>query len=149
MSNYPLTLLYDGSCPICQLQMLTLTKRDRNRQLRFIDASFPEFDAGKYGLTLAEIMLHIHGIKPDGSVVKGIEVMNLAYRATGLGWLTAASSIPAFKPLFDWGYARVANNRYRLSERLSGLIFHLAARRAENRHHACKNGACVRKHAQP
>ena len=45
MTNYPLTLLYDGTCPVCVLEMDNLKARNAEGQLRFINIATPEFDA--------------------------------------------------------------------------------------------------------
>lgn len=145
MNDYPLTLLYDGSCPICQLQMSALMKRDHASRLRFIDAAAPGFDAGKYGFKQEEFMRHIHAIRPDGSIVKGVEVMDLAYRSVGLGWLTAASRLPALKPLFNHAYTCLANNRYRISTKIPGLLAFIAGIHANRIGKTCIDGSCSTK----
>lgn len=142
MSDYPLTLLYDASCPVCKLEMDNLRERDQLNKLNFVDASAPGFDAAKYGVNLAEVMRVIHGIKPDGTVVTGVEVIHLSYRAAGLGWLTAASNWPLLKPICNWGYEHFAKNRHWVSEVFASAIIRIAARRAEKRSRACKDGRC-------
>ncbi|MCH8620796.1 DUF393 domain-containing protein [Undibacterium sp. TS12] len=143
MTDYPLTLLYDATCPVCKLEMDNLKARDLDHQLLFVDASAPDFDAGKYACTQAEVMRVLHGIKPDGSIVKGVEVIRLAYRAAGLGWITAVTGIPLLKPLFDWAYQHFALNRHHISVVFADLIIHIAAKRVEKRSRACKNGYCT------
>ena len=143
MSDYPLTLLYDASCPVCKLEMDNLRERDQLNKLNFVDASAPGFDAGKYGVNLTEVMRVIHGIKPDGTVVTGVETIHLAYRAAGLGWLTAASNLPILKPICNWAYEQLAKNRHRVSEVFADVIIRIAARRAEKRSRACKEGKCT------
>lgn len=143
MSDYPLTLLYDSSCPVCKLEMDNLRERDTLHKLNFVDASAADFDADKYGVSLAEAMRVIHGIKPDGTVVTGVETIHLAYRAVGLGWLTAASNLPLLKPVFSWAYEHVAKNRHWVSKVFADTILRIAARRAEKRSHACKEGKCT------
>ncbi|MBC3919713.1 DUF393 domain-containing protein [Undibacterium sp. CY18W] len=145
MSDYPLTLLYDESCPICKLEMDNLRERDHLNRLLFVDASAPGFDAGKYGVTLSEIMRVIHGVRPDGSIVTGVETIHLAYKAAGLGWLTAAINFPLLKPICNWAYVHFASNRHHVSEILADVIIRIAAKRAEKRSRACKAGKCTLK----
>ena len=142
MQNYPLTLLYDESCPICKLEVENLKARNRQNHLQFIDVSVPDFDTSPYGVSQEEMMAIIHAVKPDGSLVKGVEVFRLAYTAVGLGWITAATAWPIFRPISDWAYRHIARNRYRLSGRFSGILFRLAAKRAEQRSRACHDGLC-------
>lgn len=142
MTNYPLTLLYDESCALCKLEIDNLKARNQQGLLRFIDVSGHDFDAQPYAVSQQEMMQIIHAIRPDCSMAKGVEVFRLAYGAVGLGWITAATAWPVLKPLCDWAYLHIARNRYRLSGSMSGLLFGIAARRAERRSRACKNGAC-------
>jgi predicted DCC family thiol-disulfide oxidoreductase YuxK len=122
--------------------------RARNTQdlLRFIDVSAPEFDDSNYLASKNEMMDIIHAIRPDGSMVKGVEVFRLAYGAVGLGWITAPTKLPVLKPFFDWAYVHVARNRYRLSSRFSGVLFKIAADRAAKRalkqSQQCRDGFC-------
>ena len=146
MSIYPLTLFYDESCPICKLEMDNLKNRNTAGLLKFIDASVSDFDSSIYGVTQAEMMRVIYAMQADGSMVQGAAALRLAYQAVGLGWLTAATGWPLLKPVFDRVYLLLASNRYRLSGRMAGLIIYIAAKRAEKRSRACKDGACqVRK----
>lgn len=146
MNNYPLTLLYDESCPLCKLEIDNLKARNNKDLLRFIDVSAEDFDDSAYPASKKDMMDIIHAIRPDGSVAKGVEVFRLAYAAVGLGWITAPTGFPILKPLFDWAYIRIARNRYRLSNRFSGCLFKIAAERAarhaQHQSQQCKDGAC-------
>jgi len=146
MNNYPLTLLYDESCPLCKLEIDNLRARNDQDLLRFIDVSAEDFDDSPYPASKKEMMDIIHAVRPDGSMAKGVEVFRLAYGAVGLGWITAPTALPLLKPLFDWAYVHVARNRYRLSNRFSGFLFKIAAdraaRRAVQQSQSCKDGAC-------
>jgi predicted DCC family thiol-disulfide oxidoreductase YuxK len=156
MNNYPLTLLYDESCPLCKLEMDNLKARNRcatqgdsqgKPLLQFIDVSAADFDDSAYPASRQEMMDIIHALRPDGSVVKGVEVFRLAYGAVGLGWLTAPTKLPVIKALCDWIYPHIARNRYRLSSRFSGVLYKIAAdrtaKRAMKNSQHCKNGVCA------
>ena len=41
---YPLTLYYDGACPVCALEMDHLRSRDAAARLVFVDIAAPGFD---------------------------------------------------------------------------------------------------------
>ena len=132
-NNHPLTLLYDGACPVCNLEMDNLKHRNTQGLLAFIDISAPEFDALPYGATLAEMNGLIHAVWPDGSLVVGVEVFRLAYGAVGLGHLTAPTAWPWLKPLVDTAYAVFARNRYGFSRTLMPLLSALRHARATRR----------------
>lgn len=143
---YPLTLLYDASCPLCLIEMENLMARNQAGRLAFVDASAPNFDDTTWGTPRAELMRIIHAVRADGGVVTGVEVFRLAYDAVGLGWVTRPTEWPLLKPLAEFLYPILARNRYRFSARFSTLLFGIAkrraAKRAAERAAQCKDGAC-------
>jgi predicted DCC family thiol-disulfide oxidoreductase YuxK len=167
VNHYPLTLLYDGACPVCNLEMDNLKARNAAALLRFVDISVPQFDATPYGASLHEMNGLIHAQRPDGSLVVGVEVFRLAYGAVGLGHLTAATGWPVLKPLADAAYAVFARNRYGFSKAfmplLDGLRSWRAARRSATQARqldvaahaaamaarACQTGRCDRPSVSP
>ena len=141
-TNYPLTLLYDGNCPVCNLEMDNLWERNHAGLLRFVDITTPGFDPALYKASIAEMNALIHAQRPDGSLVIGVEVFRLAYSAVGLGSYTRFTGWPVFKPLIDLTYALFARNRYAVSRIAMPLITWIAARRALKRSKACAEGRC-------
>jgi predicted DCC family thiol-disulfide oxidoreductase YuxK len=59
----------------------------------------------------------IHGVKPDGSLVTGMEVFRRAYAAVGWGWLWSPTGWPVLKPVFDAAYRWFAKRRLALTGR--------------------------------
>lgn len=114
-SNYPLTLYYDGLCPVCNLEMDNLKARNHQNLLRFVDISVPFFDPAPLGVSLQALDALIHAKRPDGSLVVGVEVFRMAYSAVGLGRWFAPTALPGLKPLADAAYAVFARNRYGFS----------------------------------
>jgi predicted DCC family thiol-disulfide oxidoreductase YuxK len=153
-AHFPLTLLYDASCPVCRLEMHALRERDLAKHpdaplLRLVDMSAPGFDAAPYGATLSEMNALIHAMRPDGSLVVGVEVFRLAYGAVGLGKWFAPTGWCWLKPLFDWAYALFARNRYGFSRAMTPLIEWIERRRIDKTaqralaaSRACEAGAC-------
>jgi predicted DCC family thiol-disulfide oxidoreductase YuxK len=131
--HYPLTLLYDGACPVCNLEMDNLKARNTAGLLRFVDISVPLFDAVPYGATLEAMNGLIHAQRPDGSLVVGVEVFRLAYGAVGLGHLTAPTAWPVLKPLIDVAYKVFARNRYGFSKVMMPALTRLRSLRAAKR----------------
>ncbi len=131
--NFPLTLLYDGACPVCNLEMDNLKARNSAGQLKFVDISAPFFDTAPYGATLAQMNGLIHAQRPDGTLVVGVEVFRLAYGAVGLGHLTAPTGWPGLKPAFDTAYAVFARNRYGFSAAFMPLLERIRTLRAARR----------------
>ena len=144
-ANYPLTLLYDANCPVCSLEMDHLRERCRDGRLLFVDIAAPDFDAGRYGLTWAAVDAEIHGIRPDGSAIKGVEVLRLAYAAAGLGAFMRPTGWAPLRPVVDAGYRLFARHRRRISAVAAPLIVAIRAHRARRTleaMHACRDGAC-------
>ena len=142
--TYPLTLLYDGTCPVCSLEMDNLRARNVEGKLAFVDITTPGFDALPWGATLAEMNAQIHAVRPDGSLIFGVEVLRLAYQAVGLGWLLAPTGWAPMRPFFDAGYRVFARHRQTLSRLAAPLISAVRSQRAHRtaaRMQACAGGA--------
>lgn len=146
---FPLTLLYDGACAVCALEMDHLRERSRDGGLVFIDISQAGFNAADHGLRYADLDAEIHGIQPDGTVLKGIEVLRLAYQAAGMGWVLSFTGWPLLRPCFDVGYRLFARHRQRISRTFAPLINGVRGWRADRRAHrvvqrmqACHGGQC-------
>lgn len=111
-------LLYDGDCPLCAREVSLLRRLDRGRgRLALEDIAAGSFDPGRYGLDAEAVMARIHGVRPDGRVVEGMEAFRRAYAAVGLGWLFAPTRWPLLRPLFDAAYRLFARNRLRWTGR--------------------------------
>lgn len=141
-TTYPLTLLYDASCPVCRLEMDHLRERCTDGRLQFVDISGPGFDPSPYGATLEDMNAVIHGIAADGRTLRGVEVLRLAYAAAGLGWVLRPTGWPLLRPVFDVGYRVFARNRYGISRALSPAVEALEAWRMNRRMRACHAGQC-------
>jgi predicted DCC family thiol-disulfide oxidoreductase YuxK len=144
--NYPLTLLYDGTCPVCRMEMNEMARRNGDGKLILVDMSAPGFDLAHYTrvqhTTWEAINAQIHGVRPDGTFVVGVETLRLAYEAVGLGRIWQPTRWPVLNTLADWGYLLFARHRQRISRLLAPLILRIEARRATERMAACKAGVC-------
>lgn len=144
-SVYPMTLLYDGACPVCSLEIDHLRERDRGGRLVFIDIAAPGFDPVPHGATLEVMRMAIHGRLADGRLLTGVPVLRLAYEAVGLGWLWKPVAWGPLRPLADAGYRVFARHRQAISSSAAPLIAALRAvraRRLERRMRGCRAGRC-------
>ena len=128
MAKQQFKLLYDGDCPFCRREAEWLKRRDRDGNLALENIAAVGFDPGRYGLTHAEVMGSLHGVLPDGRVVRGVEAVRQACSRVGLGWLLAPTRLPIVRGLSDGAYGIFARNRIRLG-RLFGR--------------KCQSGACA------
>ena len=143
---YPLTLLYDANCPVCALEMDHLRERTEGGLLVFVDICAEGFDPAPYGVSFEAMDAEIHVELPDGSVIKGVEVLRLAYDAAGLGWVMRPTGWAPLRPLFDMGYRVFARHRRRISRAtapLIGAVRAMRARRTAQRMRECASGACA------
>jgi predicted DCC family thiol-disulfide oxidoreductase YuxK len=138
-NHYPLTLLFDGACPICRLEMDRLAQLDGLRRLAFVDIAVPGFDATNYGAKVEDMQSLIHAVRPDGTLVVGVEVFRLAYGAVGWGLLFAPTALPGVSSIAERAYAVFARNRYKVSSLLQPLLARMAAAQAARR----TAGACA------
>ncbi len=133
---YPLTLFFDGACPICRREMQSLRRRDRARRLRFEDVRAPGF-ATPPGATLDDLLTALHGRTARGGLVIGVETVRLAYRAVGLGWLLAPTTWPLLRGACEHAYLWLARHRFALPDWLGLATFGTRARRAD-----CTDSSC-------
>ena len=130
MTAYPLTVFFDGACPICDREIALMKRLDRRRQLEFCDFSSQEYNAASSGFAAEDLGTVIHARWSDGSVITGVEVFRAMWEAVGLGFLARLSRLSLVEPLVLTAYAWFARNRLRLTGRLP----------------PCPGGACDSRH---
>ena len=119
MTQYPLTVFFDGACPICAREMALMKRLDRKRRLAFCDFSVPEYDERVSGFTPAELGQIIHALWADGRVIMGVAVFQAMWEAVGLGLLTKVSRLAFVEPLLFRAYSWFARNRLWLTGRVN------------------------------
>ena len=117
MARYPLTVFYDGACPICAREMALMKRLDRTERLSLLDFSSTGFDAAPTGLTIADLSAVIHAQWADGTVMPGVDVFRAIWDAVGLGFLSRLSRLPLVAPLMVSAYGWFARNRLWLTGR--------------------------------
>ena len=113
MARSHFKVLFDGECPFCRLEARWLAYLNRSGYLTLEDIAAPDFDPGRFGATLPELMGTLHGFFPDGRKTVGMETFREAYRAVGLGWVLAPTGWPLLRHLFDILYNQFASRRVR------------------------------------
>jgi predicted DCC family thiol-disulfide oxidoreductase YuxK len=117
--DWKITLLYDGQCPLCVREVNFLRKQDRDRGLvKFVDVMADTYNPEHYaGVTFAAAMDRIHGILPDGTVLKNVAVFRSVYQALGMGWVYGITQIPLIGAIADFIYGIWAKYRLQLTGR--------------------------------
>lgn len=108
MNEWHFKLLYDGECPLCQQEVRWLQRLNRSGRLAFEDVSSLSFDPSRYGATREELLRVIHGVFPDGRIVRKVAVFREVYRAVGYGWFLAPTGWPLLRWFFDKLYGLFA-----------------------------------------
>jgi predicted DCC family thiol-disulfide oxidoreductase YuxK len=119
MTPYPLTVFFDGACPICTREIALMRRLDRRRRLVCCDFSRPDYDATSIGFAPSELGRVIHARWADGNVITGLEVFRAMWEAVGLGLLAKLSRLSLVEPLVLRAYAWYARNRLQLTGRLN------------------------------
>jgi len=127
MASYPLTVFYDGACPLCDREIALMKYLDKRGRLKFSDFSRPDFALTSINISPAELGRIIHAHWDDGPVITGVDVFRAMWEAVGLGFLARLSRLSFVEPLLVKAYTWFARNRLRLTGRL----------------HACGGDACT------
>lgn len=148
--DYPVTVYFDASCPLCRAELTALKAHDREDRLCLHDCSATDFrdgDVERAGLTRADLMRAIHARDQAGRWFVGIDVFVLAYRAGGIEWLARLWASPRLRPLWDRLYPWVARHRMGLSRLGVSAAFNFVLRRiaarAQRRSEGCGSQHCI------
>lgn len=117
--SWKIKLLYDGECPLCVREVNFLQKRDANRGLvAFVDIADDEYNPEENGgVDFETAMGRIHGVLPDGTVIKNVEVFRRVYEILGMGWVYAITKLPIIGAIANFIYGIWADWRLALTGR--------------------------------
>ena len=124
-----LRLFYDGSCPICMMEIRHLDKLDRNHALDLQDINAGDFNERFPHIDAAEADRLLHAELPDGSMLYGLDASCRAWDVVGKGHWFAFLRWPLIRPVADLSYRGFARYRHRL-----GRFFGRTA--------SCDSGSC-------
>ena len=102
--NWPLTLYFDGECPLCAREIKFLQGRAAKDRLFFVDISSGAFDAKALGFTFEHMQSSLHACFADGLWVTGLDATLWSWRAAGLGFWATPLTWSVFRPLLEFGY---------------------------------------------
>jgi predicted DCC family thiol-disulfide oxidoreductase YuxK len=119
-SESPLTVLYDGACPLCRREISVYRGLRPNTPVCFADVSDPAMPLPD-GTTRAQLLARFHVRAGDGRLLSGAEAFLALWAALpGWRWLAAVGRIPGAA----WAMERV----YRMFLRLRPWLQRWAAR---------------------
>ena len=122
MKEQPLTVFYDGACPLCRFEIDALCRRDAGARVQAVHIAAPGFVAEQHGFAQRDLDAAIHVVSADGEVVRGAAALRRLYGAVGLAWLVAPTGWPFFDALSKLAYGAFARRRHRISSALAPLL---------------------------
>ncbi len=110
-----LTLYYDGTCPLCQAEILFLSGRNQDGLLDFIDINSDRYDPIVVGVSCEEALASMYGQYADGGLINGAKVFPEAYRRAHLPFLAWLFSRPYLETSCNVAYRFFARYRHQIS----------------------------------
>ena len=120
-----LTLFYDGSCPLCQAEILFLSGRNEAGLIGFVDIHSKDNDPLAIGISCEQALAAMYGQFADGTLINGVPVFSEAYRRARLPFLAWLFSRNTLQPMFKIGYRIFAKNRHLISRLLGPSVLWL------------------------
>jgi predicted DCC family thiol-disulfide oxidoreductase YuxK len=120
-----LTLFFDGKCPLCQAEIVFLSRRNQAGLLAFVDINSALYDERAVGVSCSQALAEMVGQFANGAVIKGPAVFGEAYRRAGLPTLAWVMSRKTLAPLLALGYGFFAKHRHRIFKLIGPLALWL------------------------
>lgn len=117
---WPLTVFYDGGCPVCSREIAHYRRLEHGARLEFVDISAPGFVPESYGHSLAEFMARMHVRDANGRFAVGVDAFPLIWQALPHRRYHLAArllQLPGIRQLASLAYRIFAANRHRLRNR--------------------------------
>ena len=103
----PLTVYYDGACPLCRREIAFISSRMKDGDAAFLDISDGAGEKLGPDLDRETALKRFHIRLSNGTLLSGASAFAEIWKKTpGLGWLGHLVSQPSLTPSFDWLYSR-------------------------------------------
>jgi len=107
-------VLYDGSCPLCALEIKQYQKIKPDSPIHWVDVSSPEFTA-PLGQTKASLMQRFHVVQPNGELISGAAAfVSVWEKLPKFRYLAALSKLPGMLSIMEFGYVNFLKIRPRV-----------------------------------
>jgi len=120
-----LTLFYDAACPLCQAEILFLSRRNQAGLLDFVDINSERFDSTKIGISCDQALAAMYGQYGNGELIQGVTVFSEAYRRADLPFLAWIFSRKSLQTILQVAYRFFAKNRHAISRLLGPTALYL------------------------
>ena len=98
---WPLTLYYDGDCPLCAREIAWLRRRADSAKLQLADIRANDFDSKALGYSMAQLQNLLHARFADGQWVTGLDATYWSWTAAGHIWLARPLAWRWLRPALD------------------------------------------------
>lgn len=99
-----LTVLYDGSCPLCRREISVYRGARASQPLSFSDVSVPTL-VPPTGIGVEALMARFHVQHADGRLESGARAFIALWALLpGWRWLARLGRVPGMTPLMEWAY---------------------------------------------
>ncbi len=110
-------MLYDGDCPMCTFQMLTIQSLDWLKKIEIIPIKDPRAQAIAPDITREDLLEAIHCITPEGAIHRGARAFrHLGFRIPLLLPLGLFLWIPGVIQIAEVFYKFIADRRHVISK---------------------------------
>ena len=100
------TVLFDGSCPLCTLEINQYKAITPIGQINWVDVSSPEF-IPPMGQSKEVLMQRFHVIKPNGELISGAAAfVHVWEKLPGWRRLAAIAKLPGAINVMEFGYVK-------------------------------------------
>ena len=124
-----LTLFYDGACPLCQAEILFLSRRNQQGLLEFVDVNSEKYDAVKLGISCEQALAAMYAQYENGVLIQGAAVFPEAYRRANLPFLAWLFSRKPLQPFLRFSYKVFAKNRHAISSAIGPFALRLVQKK--------------------
>lgn len=99
--QWPLTLYFDGACPLCSREVAFLRRRSTAAKLILIDIDGDGFDPRPLGLTIEQLRSCLHARFANDQWVTGLDATLWSWRAAGVGIWAAPLAWRPLRPFLS------------------------------------------------
>jgi predicted DCC family thiol-disulfide oxidoreductase YuxK len=128
MKSPPITLYFDGLCPLCSREIAYYRSRANGAPVTFVDITDPGFNAASHGIDLSRAHKVLH-VKRGERILTGVDAAIAIWDAIpGYAWLARLARLPVLYGIMTLGYH----------------VFALLRPYLPRRKAACESGVCSR-----
>ena len=129
---FPVTLFYDGSCPLCMKEINWLQSKNTQKRLLLVDIKQDSFTTHYPDMNPQAMDNTLHAQWSNGKIVTGVDATVSAWEAVGKGWLLTPLTWPVFSAIAKCAYRTFAQNRHWLSSKLSPYLGDIPCNQKKN-----------------